>query len=121
MNREQAAEALAQQVSRAKHFVSHRTRQEVKAVIRKFSLRSENTRVLPHREEPVRNNNSNQKREKVLEICWCSHGSRLGCKYREHHGQQIAGWRVTVGYGVMRVSESQSGEGAAGGKGRAVG
>lgn len=113
VNREQAA----QQVSRApKHFMSHRTRQEVKAVIRKFSRRSENTRVLPHCEEPVRNNNSNRKREKVLQIFWYSHGPRLGCKYREHQGQQVAGWKSLWAMGSRefqshRVGREQQGEG----------
>lgn len=41
-------------VARApKHFMSHGTRQEVKAVTRKFSPSSENTGMLPHPHEPV--------------------------------------------------------------------
>lgn len=101
-----------------KHFVSHGTRQEVKAVIRKFSLSSENTRVLP---QPVWNNTSNWKRKSskdMLVQCWAmgqdlaaSTGNVIGSKlqageslwamrsweFQSHRvGREQQGWRAEV-------------------------
>lgn len=58
-----------------KHFMSYTTRQgEVNAVIRKFSLRSENIRMPPNYQELLWNNNSNWHREEALKICCCTVG-----------------------------------------------